>query len=553
MITATPPSGTTEIPTQVAVIGSGLSALGAIRALVGQGVCPVVLDVGEELEKDKAQRAAALASLTPGQWTTTDRQWLNSNPTVESGSRIPKKLVFGSGFFYGKGRKEAPIQAEGNLPPLSYALGGLSAGWGAAVLPPHLEDLHDWPVSADELHRNCKAALAGLPYSAVDDGLSTDFPLLADRPAPIRLSRAGKTFLAWLSSGLKIRKGRFLFGQARLLVQAPGQSKQHGCRYCGQCSSGCAYGAIFKAGDEIMALHQAGRIQYLSGRLVDSLEEHAGGVRLHVHNLVSPGSMPEEMHFDRVFVAAGAVNSTRIVMKSLQAFERPLELKTRGGFVLPVASLRGIPRDWPDCNTQPEIFLEFRNPGQHWVHAQVSLENELVVQKLGVHLPPRGLLSHVKRVAARRLFFLLVNYHSDHSGTYELQLRRPSLGSDHAYLHTRQKSTPPQLGTLLSTMTLLGRNLLRLGCLPLLPLARLNSGSYHVGCTLPMSKQPKAWNETDTLGRLGSWQRIHLVDTSVFPSLPGTTIGLLAMANAWRIADQSLQRSLKDISHRENS
>lgn len=530
---------------RVAVVGSGLSALGAIRALVAQGLCPIVLDVGEELEQDKAQRAEALSGLTPGQWTAADRQWLNSNPTVNSGSRIPKKLVFGSGYFYGTDRKEAPIQPEGNLPPLSYALGGLSAGWGAAILPPHQEDMHDWPVPVDELHRYCRAALDGLPYSAVDDGLSTDFPLLAEKPAPIRLSRAGKTFLAWLSSSLKITKGRFLFGQARLLVQAPGQGRgQDGCRYCGQCSSGCAYGAIFKAGDEIMVLHRAGKIQYRSGRLVDRLEELADGVRLRVHNVTTPGSPLEEMQFDRVFIAAGAVNSTRIVMKSLQAFERPLELKTRGGFVLPVASLRGIPRDWPDCNTQPEIFLEFRNPGQHWVHAQVSLENELVVQKLGAHLPPRGLLSRLKRVAARRLFFLLVNYHSDHSGTYELQLRRPAPGdgTSDAYLHTRQKSAPPQLRTLLSSMGLLGRNLLRLGCLPLLPLARLNSGSYHVGCTLPMKANPQAWNETDELGRLAAWKRVHVVDTSVFPSLPGTTIGLLTMGNAYRIATMSLSK-----------
>jgi len=159
------------------------------------------------------------------------------------------------------------------------------------------------------------------------------------------------------------------------------------------------------------------------------------------------------------------------------------------------------------------------------------------------------MLARLKRIAARHLFFLLVNYHSDHSGTYELQLMRPDTGDCRAdvYLHTRQKSAPPQLRTLLSSMGLLGRNLLRLGCLPLLPLARLNSGSYHVGCTLPMKARPQAWNETDELGRLDGGRHVHVVDTSVFPSLPGTTIGLLAMGNAWRIAEQSLKQCLKDF------
>lgn len=527
---------------RVVVIGSGLSALGAIKSLVAKGIHPTVLDVGDELEPNRAKRATALSIKSPDGWSALDREWLNSNPTVGSTSRIPKKLVFGSSYFYGESRREALIKAEGCLPPFSYALSGLSAGWGAAVLPPHADDLHDWPITADELQKYCSKVLEGLPYSAVDDGLNIDFPSLVSKPISIRLSNAGKTFLSWMTSGVKLRKGVFLYGQARLMVRPEaGMAGQEGCQYCGQCSSGCAYGAIFKAGDEIKALEQAGKIRYIKNRLVDRLEEQSGGGRLYVRKLDESNSPFEELEFDRVFLAAGAVNSTRIVMNSLKAFDRTVDLKTRGGYVMPVASLRGVPRDWPNCNTQPELFIELKPPGEHWVHAQVSLENELVVQKLGLHSTHRGLLSRLKRKLARHLVFLLVNYHSEHSGVYELQLRHDNIKFEQnkAYLQTRQKSRPPNLRTLWSSMLLLTRNLIRIGCIPLLPFAQLNSGSYHVGCTLPMRKNPEAWNDTDTLGRINGWKNIHIADTSVFPSLPGTTIGLLAMANAWRIVEQA--------------
>jgi len=54
--------------------------------------------------------------------------------------------------------------------------------------------------------------------------------------------------------------------------------------------------------------------------------------------------------------------------------------------------------------------------------------------------------------------------------------------------------------------------------------------------------------DTDILGRVNAWEHIHVVDTSVFPSLPGTTIGLLAMANAYRIVDKTMAPSGPEVS-----
>jgi hypothetical protein len=44
------------------------------------------------------------------------------------------------------------VKEEGDIPPFSYGIGGLSAGWGAAVLPPQESDLADWPISIQELN-----------------------------------------------------------------------------------------------------------------------------------------------------------------------------------------------------------------------------------------------------------------------------------------------------------------------------------------------------------------------------------------------------------------
>jgi hypothetical protein len=80
---------------------------------------------------------------------------------------------------------------------------------------------------------------------------------------------------------------------------------------------------------------------------------------------------------------------------------------------------------------------------------------------------------------------------------------------------------------------------------PALPAARLSGAakSYHFGGSFPHSwpgHEPMAGMTTDRLGRLPMWDRIHLVDGSVFPSVPATTFTLTVMANAHRIASETL-------------
>ena len=84
-------------------------------------------------------------------------------------------------------------------------------------------------------------------------------------------------------------------------------------------------------------------------------------------------------------------------------------------------------------------------------------------------------------------------------------------------------------------------NLMRkLGCYVITPFVQdsMKSGGYHVGGTMPMMKNPIKETDTNLFGNPKGWKHIHVIDSSIFPSLPGTTIGLLAMANAARIASE---------------
>jgi choline dehydrogenase-like flavoprotein len=67
--------------------------------------------------------------------------------------------------------------------------------------------------------------------------------------------------------------------------------------------------------------------------------------------------------------------------------------------------------------------------------------------------------------------------------------------------------------------------------------------SYHFGGSFPHSAS-RAGLGTDRLGRLDRWENIHLVDASVFPNVPATTFTLTIMANAHRIATESIRQRI---------
>jgi hypothetical protein len=78
---------------------------------------------------------------------------------------------------------------------------------------------------------------------------------------------------------------------------------------------------------------------------------------------------------------------------------------------------------------------------------------------------------------------------------------------------------------------------------PVIPMLRLSAAgkSYHWGGSFPHMTDRVTIFSSDVLGRAGSWERIHLVDAAVFPAVPAMTYGLTVMANAHRIASESLE------------
>src|SRR6266851_6975599 len=161
----------------VAVIGSSLAGVFAAHALAARGLHVTILDVGETLDPARQAAVAQLRDREPGSWLAEHQDLISANATM-NGDELPKKMHFGSDYIYAADRPFAHIVTNraGRAPYPTFARGGFSNIWGAAVLPPDACDMADWPVSRSAMEPYFRKVAALLPLCGSGGSMAAAFP-----------------------------------------------------------------------------------------------------------------------------------------------------------------------------------------------------------------------------------------------------------------------------------------------------------------------------------------------------------------------------------------
>ena len=208
-------------------------------------------------------------------------------------------------------------------------------------------------------------------------------------------------------------------------------------------------------------------------------------------------------------------------------------------FILPVLALRHAPSVSKEAlHTLAQLFIEISDPkiSPHIIHLQLYTYNDMLrsilVSKLGwLGAAFKTPLEHLMG----RLSFIQGYLHSDHSS--HMMITKDLQSGD---LVINGKSQAETSTILKKVSRKLLRNSLKTGFIPLFPFINISEPGrgFHSGGTFPMRERPNKY-ECDRLGRPAGLQRVHLIDSSSFPTLPATTITLTVMANAYRIGSNA--------------
>src|SRR5579862_557453 len=115
------------------VIGSGPAGAACASALVASGAQVLMVDGGLDLDAGRRGALSALAADPHSEWTASSTEFLRAG-TAATTAGIPLKLAYGSTYPYDDPVGQ-PIVLDGADSRASWGRGGLSAVWGASILP----------------------------------------------------------------------------------------------------------------------------------------------------------------------------------------------------------------------------------------------------------------------------------------------------------------------------------------------------------------------------------------------------------------------------------
>jgi choline dehydrogenase-like flavoprotein len=506
------------------IIGSGLSAMATAAALVARGIRPKILDVGILPGQAAIDIKARLGSSEPELWNAYELALAKRTGQPVAANGIPRKLYFGSDFSFQEPNQIPSLTAHCASLFRSFAAGGFSNIWGGVVQPVRDHEAGDWPISGKELAPH---------YAAITR-------LIGRSPATdLHSSSQAKALHADLSkhSALLNREG-ISFEYAQLAVRTSDCNGTRACRYCGLCLFGCPYDSRYTAACTLSELVRGGHAEYEPDVLVRKLTRMGSKIRIEGH---SQSGEARTFFADRVFVAAGLLESTRIILESLNAYGQTLRIHHSDIFTVPLLRYRRTPHIQIErVHTLCQLTAEIDDPSicDHRVHLQFygynDLYRQLLAAKAGLLAKP---LAPLLESMASRLFVIFGYLHSDLSSSIELTLTRecnPAIKLEgkvnrdsqticRAIVRKLQKHHMCFKGFAL-------RSQLKLD---------LPGGGYHSGGTLPMRRSPHEF-QTDCWGQLEALPGAHVVDASILPTIPASPTAFTVMANAHRIASEVL-------------
>lgn len=503
------------------VVGSGPSGLAVTLALLARGRKVTMIDGGKTRDPASLARQAEMAATPPDEWSSKQiDEWQAPQFTPEPG--IARR--------YGSDHAQIPVKqtlegtADWFAARASHAVGGLSNVWGAAVLPSRQTDIASWPISIEDLKPHYRAVTDIMPMSGRPDRLEKLFPAVSmSCRQPLRAGPQGRRLLGRFDEvGDMLASEGVHVGQARQAV-APN------CNYCGMCLHGCPWDQIFSAGDALEGLKCNPNFTYLPKRLAMRFSETAGQTHLQLKDGTS-------LTADRLYLAAGVLETAQIVLASHSNPRRSLTLQDSQHFFLPLLhkwKSDACPETDPH-HTLTEAFVEIDDPAisPFLIHTQIYGWNEFYARDMIASYGDKlSFAAPLFRALSRRLMVAQTFLHSDHCAQISLSLAK---GDDR--LSVELQDNPKTTLVMEATKRKLAKSLGRAGlhALRFASRAGLPGSSFHSGGTLPMSAVPVAL-QTDTEGRLHGLDRVYVVDASVMSSIPATTITLTVMANAHRI------------------
>ena len=516
---------------EIIVVGSGPVGTFSALKLLENGHKVLMLDIGDKVSKVSNNFKAEL-TVPQLQISSVEKLWFSRLNTLKQWKKsdVMSKLFFRDVI----AKKSSNTYHSKCISYSSTHQGGLGNIWGGNISAIAYNDATRWPFKIEELNTHFHYIENNFPVSAEENDLTKRFPYCFSGSYDFSLSGNSKNILdKYEKHKIQMNENGIFLGRAPVAVRHHTEVAIDKCTQCGLCMHGCPIDLIFNPNFHIFPkLRTFKNFKYRQGLLVESFIEKENKPKVIVKN-IETGTI-EELKAKKVFIAAGAIETSKIIINSKISPKNELILRDSDKYMFLFR-----------CNKSEEI-TEI-NAGNKLAELALHL-TKLKSTTRTVHIQLYSMNDHVLEFLFKIFGYRLTK---KFQGLIELLLKKYLIGmiyinsEDSDVIRIKKQKTKFLLRghscgeskkIVAETIKLIrdysyeiGGKIIKLSVIRLRP-----GSSIHYGATMPMSMSPSTYN-TDILGRPLRHKNVHIVDASILPTIPGTPTTWLTIANAIRI------------------
>lgn len=516
--------------TDVLIIGSGPAGVHAARPLRAAGLRVAMIDGGNA--------APAVLSEDPGTFSsarkTRDDQWrwflgqdLSAIPVDGLKGGLGGGMTSGNrAYITADTEKMLPLEQGSNVQIVqSLAQGGLAAGWGGACAFFSDSELTAMGLPPEAMRQAEDAVIADIGVSGPQTraGVQPSAPLDLHAENMLRAYRTAE-------AAFRAKKLSFVQPHSALLTQPLGD------RRATKCADMDYYAdpgqSLYRPAFTLDRLRAEG-MEYHGGWRVDRVAERGEYVAVSARHLRD--GTTREFTARHVVLAAGALNSARILLESGGMYDTPSCCLLKPHAYIAGIDLRSLGRAGPDKRIsicQMLCIDDEERDGVRQGCAQLYSYRSLLLFRLLQSIPLSTTLAmRAAALLAPSLVIADLRFSAFAGDGMSIALRRNGALAVHAAI-------PPEATARREhSLTRLRTGLRMAGVLPVSTLRLPEGSSSHYAGTIPIADVPTGSLSADMNGRVHGLRRVTVADASLLRSFPPLPHTLTIMANARRIGE----------------
>jgi len=527
---------------QVIIVGSGPSGTQAAKQAVDEGLDVTMVDVGIDDEQTRSLIPAGtfdeLRRNDPEQF----RYFVGEiSAEALTGVRAGAQLTPPRAFAVRDAEKLAPMINHNFSPMRSFALGGLGAAWGTGCYTYNERELERTGLADTPLRPFYDAVVRDIGISgAIDDDTAEEFlgcrPVQPPQPLD---TNARVLFATYHRRRDAVRRRGLLLGRSPIAMLSEPLERDGLRRDANSLDDMDFYSdstrSLYRPRYTIEELIRRKNFRYVGGTLALVFHHEEDGVRLTCRDLSTGETF--ELEARRLILAAGAMGTTTLVLRSLGRYDERVPLLSNPYNYIPCVNLPMLGRPAADRRHSSGqlngVLAPARHPEDTLLVTFFSYRSLLLFKLVKeMPLPPRlGLFA--ARLLQTALTIVGVHHPESPSSHKWMSLRR--LGKD-GVLETSYAMSGAQEQDVRDHLAQTRRVLRSLRCVPFAVIDPGNGASIHYAGGLRITQDARDPLGTSSAGQLHAAPHVYAGDSANWLWLPSKGPTLTLMAAARRVA-----------------